>query len=208
MPVPPRLPISQVEQVSPAAPMSWMPTMAPVCMASRQASSSSFSRNGSPTCTLGRFCFGLLGELGRRHRRAVDAVAAGLRADVDHRIADAGRLAEEDLVVLGTRRARRRSPADCRCSTARRRTRRRRWARRSSCRSARCRRPRLRGCGGCARRSAGSSSGPKRSESITAMGRAPMVKMSRRMPPTPVAAPWNGSMKLGWLCDSILKAIA
>ena len=39
------------------------------------------------------------------------------------------------------------------------------------------------------------------------MGRAPMVKMSRRMPPTPVAAPWNGSMKLGWLCDSILKAI-
>jgi hypothetical protein len=38
---------------------------------------------------------------------------------------------------------------------------------------------------------------PKRSESITAMGRAPMVKMSRRIPPTPVAAPWNGSMKLG-----------
>ena len=34
------------------------------------------------------------------------------------------------------------------------------------------------------------SSGPKRSESMTASGRAPMVKMSRRMPPTPVAAPW------------------
>jgi len=31
--------------------------------------------------------------------------------------------------------------------------------------------------------------GPKRSESMTAMGRAPMVKMSRKMPPTPVAAP-------------------
>ena len=31
--------------------------------------------------------------------------------------------------------------------------------------------------------------GPKRSESSTAMGRAPMVKTSRRMPPTPVAAP-------------------
>ena len=30
-------------------------------------------------------------------------------------------------------------------------------------------------------------------ESSTAMGRAPMVKMSRRMPPTPVVAPWNGS---------------
>src|SRR6185369_13515166 len=39
-----------------------------------------------------------------------------------------------------------------------------------------------------------------------AIGRAPIVKMSRRMPPTPVAAPWNGSIKEGWLCDSILKA--
>ncbi len=35
-----------------------------------------------------------------------------------------------------------------------------------------------------------------------------MVKMSRRIPPTPVVAPWNGSMKEGWLCDSILKAQA
>ena len=40
------------------------------------------------------------------------------------------------------------------------------------------------------------------------MGRAPMVKMSRRMPPTPVAAPWKGSMKDGWLWLSILKARA
>src|ERR1700758_2198535 len=32
-----------------------------------------------------------------------------------------------------------------------------------------------------------------------------MVKISRRMPPTPVAAPWKGSTKLGWLCDSILN---
>ena len=35
-----------------------------------------------------------------------------------------------------------------------------------------------------------------------------MVKMSRMIPPTPVAAPSNGSTALGWLCDSILKAIA
>src|SRR3954469_5789843 len=35
-----------------------------------------------------------------------------------------------------------------------------------------------------------------------------MVNTSRRMPPTPVAAPWYGSMKLGWLCDSILKTAA
>ena len=32
--------------------------------------------------------------------------------------------------------------------------------------------------------------------------------MSRRMPPTPVAAPWYGSMALGWLCDSILNTHA
>ena len=43
-------------------------------------------------------------------------------------------------------------------------------------------------------RPARSVMGPKRSESMTASGRAPMVKMSRRMPPTPVAAPWKGSM--------------
>ena len=29
--------------------------------------------------------------------------------------------------------------------------------------------------------------------------------MSRRMPPTPVAAPWNGSTAEGWLCDSDLE---
>ena len=52
----------------------------------------------------------------------------------------------------------------------------------------------------------GASSSPKRSESSEAIGRAPMVKMSRRMPPTPVAAPWYGSMNDGWLCDSILNA--
>src|SRR5215210_4622357 len=62
-------------------------------------------------------------------------------------------------------------------------------------RSARLRRP----CSGCV-------SVPKRKEFIAATGRAPIVKMSRRIPPTPVAAPWKGSMKEGWLCDSTLKA--
>src|SRR5688500_16257457 len=49
---------------------------------------------------------------------------------------------------------------------------------------------------------------PERSESSTAIGRAPMAKMSHRIPPTPVAAPWNGSTALGWLCDSTLNATA
>ena len=47
------------------------------------------------------------------------------------------------------------------------------------------------------RRVTGSSSAPKRSEFSSATGRAPIVKMSRMMPPTPVAAPWNGSMNEG-----------
>ena len=33
------------------------------------------------------------------------------------------------------------------------------------------------------------SAGPNRRESITATGRAPMARMSRTIPPTPVAAP-------------------
>ena len=47
------------------------------------------------------------------------------------------------------------------------------------------------------RRVRASPGSPKRKESRMAMGRAPIVKMSRRIPPTPVAAPWNGSMKDG-----------
>ena len=54
-PTPPFEAISTDEDVSPAAPMSWMATMASVAISSRQASISSFSVNGSPTCTVGRF---------------------------------------------------------------------------------------------------------------------------------------------------------
>ena len=58
------------------------------------------------------------------------------------------------------------------------------------------------------RRTSGSSSDPNLRELRSAMGRAPIVKMSRRMPPTPVAAPWNGSMNDGWLWLSTLKVSA
>ena len=54
----------------------------------------------------------------------------------------------------------------------------------------------------------GDEGSPNRSASSTAIGRAPIVKMSRRIPPTPVAAPWYGSTADGWLCDSILNATA
>src|SRR5438132_9712607 len=53
-----------------------------------------------------------------------------------------------------------------------------------------------------------SSRDPKRSESINAIGRAPIEKMSRMMPPTPVAAPWYGSTAEGWLWLSMRIAIA
>ena len=52
------------------------------------------------------------------------------------------------------------------------------------------------------------SGAPKRRPSRSAIGRAPIATMSRRMPPTPVAAPWNGSTAVGWLCDSTLNATA
>ena len=55
MPRPPLPAISTEEEVRPAAPMSWMATMASVSINSRQASISSFSVKGSPTCTVGRF---------------------------------------------------------------------------------------------------------------------------------------------------------
>ncbi len=44
---------------------------------------------------------GIGGELGRGHGRAVNPVAAGLRADIDHRVADAGGGTEENLVLAG-----------------------------------------------------------------------------------------------------------
>ena len=56
-PLPARPAISNVEEVRPAAPMSWMPTTASVAKSSRHASSRSFSVKGSPTWTLGLFCF-------------------------------------------------------------------------------------------------------------------------------------------------------
>src|SRR3989304_1571428 len=70
MPTPPLSAISTEEEVSPAAPMSWMATMASSVISSRQASSSSFSVNGAPPC---------------------------LRADIDHGMADAAGGGLEDV---------------------------------------------------------------------------------------------------------------
>ena len=53
-PTPPLAAISADDEVSPAAPMSWIATMCPEAISSRLASSSSFSVKASPTCTCGR----------------------------------------------------------------------------------------------------------------------------------------------------------
>ena len=45
---------SLVAQEIPAAPRSWMPSTSPSANSSRQHSMSTFSANGSPTCTAGR----------------------------------------------------------------------------------------------------------------------------------------------------------
>ncbi len=55
MPSPPLPAISTEDEVRPAAPMSWIATIASPAINSRQASINSFSVNGSPTCTVGRF---------------------------------------------------------------------------------------------------------------------------------------------------------
>src|ERR671938_563797 len=58
------------------------------------------------------------------------------------------------------------------------------------------------------RRWSGSAGSPNRSELRLAAGLAPMARMSRMIPPTPVAAPWKGSTNDGWLWDSILNTAA
>ncbi len=100
-PRPPLDDISTEDEVRPAAPMSWIATIASVAISSRQASSSSFSVKGSPTCTVGRFSSEILVELRAGHGGAVDAVAPSLGADIDHRIAEAGRRRIKDLVGIG-----------------------------------------------------------------------------------------------------------
>ena len=54
MPPSPAAASSEVAQEMPAAPKSWMPVTTPAANSSRVHSMSSFSMNGSPTCTAGR----------------------------------------------------------------------------------------------------------------------------------------------------------
>ena len=76
----------------PPAPRSWRPSTSPRSMSSSEASMSSFSANGSPTWTLGRFDGSSCGEGGAgEDRRAADAVATRRRAEQDDEVARSGR---------------------------------------------------------------------------------------------------------------------
>ena len=55
MPPSPAAASSEVAQEMPAAPKSWMPVTSPAAKSSSVHSMRSFSMNGSPTCTAGRF---------------------------------------------------------------------------------------------------------------------------------------------------------
>ena len=88
---------------------------------------------------VGALLLGAFLELFAGHGRAVDAVAAGFGADVDHRIADSGRLGVEDFVE--THEAECKSIDEWIAAIARLEAwfRRRGWARRNSCHSRRYR---------------------------------------------------------------------
>ena len=79
---------SVVAQATPAAPRSWMPTTRPPAYSSRQHSTSSFSRKGSPTWTLGRFAASPRRNTAERragqHRGPADAVGSGGGPEQDH----------------------------------------------------------------------------------------------------------------------------
>jgi hypothetical protein len=93
MPTPPRLPISQDDEVSPGR--------AHVLNGDNGAGFHGFEAGFEQELFeeriahlhVGALLFRFLGEFGAGHGRAVDAVAAGLRADIDDRVADAGALA-------------------------------------------------------------------------------------------------------------------
>ena len=169
---------------------------------------SSFSANGSPTCTR-RAAWPRSPSSKRgagQDARPADAVAAGGRAE-EHgqRCPAPGAAARADAAPRAARRRHITLTSGLpRVASGRRPARRRPSARRRSCRSRRRRGRRRRTRWRVRRRRVSRTC----SASSSAIGRAPMVKMSRRMPPTPVAAPWYGSTALGWLCDSILKATA
>ena len=168
--------------------MSWTATSASPSMSSRHASRSNFSRKGSPTCTVGRWS-------AASSSNSADAIEAPwipsrpvfAPTQKTGSPARSARGAEEPAGG-GDPEREPRSPAGSANSRDRSRPRRRAWESPCCSRSSRSRRRRPRRARGSAPPRAARSG----SEFMSAVGRAPIVKMSRRIPPTPVAAPWKG----------------
>jgi hypothetical protein len=72
-------------------------------MSSSDASMSSFSANGSPTWTEGRFDGSSSLNVAGEHGRAADPVAAGRRAEEDDEVAGSGRRGERESAPRGVR---------------------------------------------------------------------------------------------------------
>ena len=134
----------------------------------------------------GRALFlGVGAELGRRHGGAVDAVAAGLRAEIDDRHADAGRRRIENLVGLGEADRHGVDQAIAVIAAVKAHL----AADRRHAEGIAVAADAGDDAGRPAARVFGCSGSPNDSALRQAIGRAPMVKTSRKMPPTPVAAP-------------------
>ena len=85
MPRSPLAPISTAEQVRPAAPMSWMAMTAPVCHQLEAGFQQQLFGEGVADLHGRALLLDVVVEFGRRHGGAVDAVAAGLGAEIDDR---------------------------------------------------------------------------------------------------------------------------
>ena len=101
MPSPPLAAISTEEEVRPAAPMSWMRDDGVGRHQLEAGLDQQLLGEGIADLHGGALLLGILVELGRGHGGAMDAVAAGLGADIDDGIADAGGGRIEDLVRVG-----------------------------------------------------------------------------------------------------------
>ena len=188
MPAPPREAVSLVAQVMPAPPRSWIPLTSPSSRSSRHASKSLFSSNGSPTCTLGRLSASLEFSSKPVEARTLTPPIPSLP------VADPNRIARfpTPLAFPSTSRSVGSTPIASTFTNGL-----------PLYVSSKTISPPTVGTPtllpypetplitpSAIHRLRGSSRGPNRSGSITAMGLAPIVKISRRMPPTPVAAPW------------------
>ncbi len=99
MPVPARLPISQVEDVSPGGAHVLDTDNGSRLHRFEACFEKQLLHEGIADLHIRPFLLGLFGKLGGRHRRAMNAVPPRLRAYIDHRVSNAGGFTVEDFVV-------------------------------------------------------------------------------------------------------------